>query len=57
MKKIYIDLDTGRKVANSLTDLDIMEAKPAQIGAFLVPEHESSETISGYTHAERVSIW
>lgn len=57
MKKIYIDLDTGRKIANSLTDLDIMEAKPARIGAFLVPDYEECENISGYTRAERVAIW
>ena len=57
MKKIYIDLDTGRKIADSLTDLDIMEAKPARIGAFLVPDYEECENISGYTRAERVAIW
>lgn len=57
MKKIYIDLETGRKIADSLPELDIMEAKPARIGAFLVPDYEECENISGYTHAERVSVW
>ena len=57
MKKIYIDIDTGRKIADSLPELDIMEAKPARIGAFLVPDYEECENISGYTRAERVSVW
>jgi len=57
MKKIYIDLDTGRKVADSLPELDIMQQRPEHVGAFLVPAWQDFGNIKQYTHAQRVAIW
>jgi hypothetical protein len=57
MKKIYIDLDTGRKIADSLPELDTMLKKPERIGAFIVPFWENFGTIAEYSRAERVAIW
>lgn len=57
MKKIYIDLDTGRKIADSLPELDIMENKPPRVGAFLVPRYEEYNFLEQYSRAERVPIW
>lgn len=57
MKKIYIDLETGLKIADSLPELDTMLSKPERIGAFLVPFWEDFTNIRQYTHAERVAIW
>lgn len=57
MKKIYIDLDTGNKIANSITELDTMEKRPARVGAFLVPSWQNFSNIEAYTNPLRVSMW
>lgn len=57
MKKIYVDLDTGRKIANNITELDVMQDKPARVGAFLVPSWQNFSNIEAYTNSLRVPMW
>lgn len=57
MKKIYVDLDTGRKIANNITELDVMQDKPARVGAFLVQTWQNFGNIKEFTTPIRVSMW
>lgn len=57
MKKLYFNLDTGRKVADSLPELDTMPNRPDRVAAFLVPSCEDYNELEQYTHAKRVPIW
>jgi len=57
MKKIYIDLDTGRKIADSLPELDTMQSKPERVGAYLVPQNEDYSDLDSYSRKQRVPIW
>lgn len=57
MKKIYVDLETGRKVADNITELDVMQDRPARVGAFLVPAWQNFGNIEEFTNPIRVSMW
>jgi hypothetical protein len=57
MKKLYFNLDTGARVAESLPELDALPIRPSRVGAFLVPKHEDFLFLDSYTSKKRVAIW